>query len=109
MADVTPNAQQVQDSIRTLLAAVAGAALNHGIISGSTFSLIMGSLAILVPWIWGILTHTKSNQVATVDAMPEISGVVTTKTPDGAKLAASIPSTTVVMAGTPDAAAVAKT
>lgn len=50
-----------------------------------------------------------SQMVAAVNALPNVSGVVTTATPEGRALAAAIPDAGVAPAGTAAAASIAKT
>lgn len=70
--------------------------------------LVISGLSTLGVLIWGLITHTKTNMVAVVDKMPEVAGVVTKPTAAGQELAMSVPSPTVVPAGTTAAADVAK-
>lgn len=51
--------------------------------------------------------QAKLDLIATVDAMPEVKGVVTKNTPAGKTVAAAVPSPTVVPAGTEAAVSVA--
>ena len=74
------------------------------------FGWAMSGLGIIMA-IFRALTGTpitKPNAIASVDATPGVAGVITTDDPVGIQLARSIPSRTVVIAGTRDAAQVAK-
>lgn len=111
------NEEQVKSTIRSLVGAFGGViagwfaakgwftvdqvvgVLNSPVLVGIAASLVMG--------IWGLFVHSKTNAVAVVDAMPEVAGVVTKPTVAGAELAKAVPSPTVAVAGTTDAAAVA--
>ncbi len=70
---------------------------------------ILAFVASLAAGGWSMYTHTKTNMVATVNAMPEVAGVITTAAPEGVKLANALPDApNVAPAGTAQAANVAR-
>ena len=102
-----PNQEQVLSAVRWFFATIGPLLVTHGYVGESMLSLISGALISLVPLIWGFITHTQANDVAKVNAMTEVKGVITQPTVEGKALAASIPSITVAPAGSTDATAVA--
>jgi len=57
--------------------------------------------------VWGLFRHTQANQVAAVNNMDSVAGVITKDTPEGKKLAKAVPASTVAPEGTAAAKAVA--
>jgi len=72
-----------------------------------TSDAFVGVAAAILFGLWGFFTHSKTNAIAVVDAMPEVAGVVTKPTIAGRDLAQAVPSQTVAVAGTPDARSIA--
>ena len=70
--------------------------------------LLIGALMVVASSAWSIYSNLKSSLIASVNAIPEVKGVVTLNTPEGRRLADAIPDNTVAAAGTPDAAKIAK-
>lgn len=116
------NPEMMKGQIRALLIAVGGLAagwlISKGWMSESAWTAIMNSpvaaaLATMASgFIWSALTHTESNAVAVVDAMAKdptspVKGVILLPTTEGRALAASIPGSTAVVAGTHEATAIA--
>lgn len=98
---MTPNWQQLQGALRTLIAVLAGVAVDHGLLSSGDVQRLLdpqlwtaigtiGGLAI-AGWSWW--THRQSNAVAVVAAMPEVFKVQTMNTPAGVQLATDVGST----------------
>lgn len=73
-----------------------------------TSEVVIGLIAAVVGGVWGLTTHTSKNAVTIVKNMDEVAGVITQRTPDGKALAASLPGTDVVQAGTREAENIAK-
>lgn len=116
------NNEQITSIIRQVMLVVAG------MISGVTFiskfftpdqvvsiltsDTVIGVLVSLatggIASAWAIITRSNKNLVASADAVPGVQGVITKPTTEGRELAQSIPSPTVVSAGTADAATVAQ-
>lgn len=69
---------------------------------------IVSVIASIAVGIYTFIKSSKSNQVATVNAMPEVKGVITKDTKEGKALAESVPSESVQAAGTVQAAAITK-
>jgi hypothetical protein len=72
----------------------------------------VGTLVTVLSGIWAAYTASTSHQVAAVGALATVpgsgvAGVITTQTPEGRALAASVPGPTVVQAGTSIAASIA--
>lgn len=78
-----------------------------GVLTSDTFMQVAGALITLGAGVWGLVVHKQANAVAVVEAMPEVRGIVTAPTVEGRALAAAVPSSVVVPAGTPAAAAIA--
>lgn len=107
------NTEQVKSGVRWLIATfggtVAGWAAAKGFMSAEEIMAIltgesfMGVVIAVAGLVWGLFTHTKANTVAVVDAMPEVSRVVTQSTPEGKELAKAVPSPTVMSANEPAA------
>ncbi len=89
------NPDQIQAAITA-----AGTALNDIII-------LVGLITTLVSGFIAARSASPAQQIISVKAMPEVSGVVTMPTPEGKALAESIPGNDVAAAGTPEAAAIA--
>lgn len=113
-----PNDEQIKSAIRWLVASFGGMIAGFfaakgwftvdqvlSVLNSNTF---IGLIVSLVGLVWSVVARTKTNMVLAVNALPEVKGVVTMPTTAGAALATSIPSSTVVTAGTQGAADVAK-
>ncbi len=111
------NEEQVKAAVRWIVstfgAAIAGFFAGKGwftvdqvmgFLNSGTF---IGAVVSLAGLVWGMFVHTKANAVATVDAMPEVAGVLTKPTVEGVELAKSVPSPTVAPAGTVAATTIA--
>lgn len=100
------NAEQIKSGVRWVIttfgAAFAGWAAAQGWMSAERIMAILtsetfiGIVVSVTGLIWGMFAHTKTNAVAVVDAMPEVSRVVTQSTPEGKALAKAVPSPTVM-------------
>lgn len=75
-----------------------------GIITSEAFVGLVTSGVIAL---WGVLMRSDKNLVASAEAVPGVKGVITTNTVEGRALASAVPATTVVPAGTADAAKIA--
>lgn len=117
------NPEQAKTSVRWFVATFGGALAGYfaawsgwfsagqiiGALNSEAFLSIAASIVMLV---WGLITHTQKNAIAVVDTMakdPEspVKGVVLTNTIAGFDIAKAIPGSTTVVAGTPDAKAIA--
>ncbi len=108
-----PNIEQIKSMLRWLLATVAPFMIAHGYTSSTTWELITGAIISVVPFVWGLITHTRSNAVVVVDMIakdPEspVAGVVTKQTFEGKKLAESIPGNKTAVAGSVAASTIAR-
>lgn len=116
--NIEPNQEQIKDGLRWIISAfggvLAGWFAHEGYLSTEQVLSIINSPAFLsisasiIAGIIGIWSRNRSNMVAATDALPGVKGVVTADTPDGVSLAKSIPSETVVSAGTDAAVQMAK-
>lgn len=78
--------------------------------AGNALNDIFILIGLVTPFITGYFaSHSASptQQIRSVDAMPGVAGVVTTPTAEGRALADAVPSNTVAVAGTSDAAIIA--
>jgi hypothetical protein len=104
------NAEQIKSAIRWFVATfggmIAGWFAAKGwftvdqVLTVLNSPTVIATAASLIAGAWGLVTHSKSNAVAIVDAMPEVAGVVTKPTVGGVALAKAVPSATVTPAGT---------
>jgi hypothetical protein len=98
------NVEQVKSAVRWLIATFGPIVIAHGYASQGTLEMIGGALVSITPLIWGMVTHTQSNAVAVVDTIAKqpdspVKAVITEPTKEGQDLAASLPGTTTVVAG----------
>lgn len=105
---------QIMALIRQLLPVVGGLAVAFGWLTPDKVSYftgivlqVAGPLLIAGSAIWSVVANTKSSIIASTAAMPEVQGVITTSTPAGSALAAVVPASNVVTAGTGSAATLA--
>ena len=106
---------QITAQVRQVLTAIGALLVTLGIMSpeavGSKISFVMtivGPAMVAASSLWSIQANLKATQIAAVNAMPEVEGVVTKNTMAGRELAKTIPDKTVAVAGTADAIAIAK-
>lgn len=119
------NAEQVKSAVRWLVSFIGGFVVAKGWIKADQLTVllsneaVMGALAGGGVLIWSMLTHTQANAVAVVDTIAKdpaspVKAVITTNTTAGRDLARALDtefgpnSKTTVVAGTPEATAVAK-
>jgi hypothetical protein len=115
---LTPNRDQVMSAIRWAVSSfgmfIAGWFASKGwftvdqVMSVLNNETVMGFIASAIVFVIGQVVHRTVNKIVSADATPGVAGVITTNTPEGRALAASVPSSTVVPAGTPAATAIAK-
>lgn len=117
---IVPNAEQAKSmaswAVTTFGAGIAGFVAGKGWASTQTVMALLNSpefmnamvwaIVTLPTLIWGLYVHTKRYATEVVDAIPEVKGVITDRTPAGVALAKAIPSDTVVTAGSMMAAQV---
>jgi hypothetical protein len=117
---IVPNAEQAKSAVSwfvtTFGAGIAGFVAGKGWASTQTVMALLNSpefmnaaiwMVLTLPTlVWGLYVHTKRYATEVVDAIPEVKGVITDRTPAGIALAKAIPSDTVVAAGTVQAAQV---
>lgn len=117
---VSPNAEQIKSVVRWAVAsfggAVAGFIAGKGwatsdqviaVVSSDEFLQGVGAIATVLAAIWGIFVHRQANAVKVASEIPHVAAVITSNTPAGKELAATIPGPGVVVAGTVAAKAVA--
>lgn len=116
------NQEQVKSAIRSLITTfggvIAGWFAAKGWFTIDQVTSVLNSpttisiLASVAAGIWGLVTHTQANAVAVVDTIAKqpnspVKAVVTEATPEGRDLAAALPGSTTVVAGSQAAATVA--
>lgn len=101
--------QTVEGFIRMILAMFGGGSIVGGWLTEQLLAEIIGAVAVLVVAAWQFWVTTRKNMIVVVNSMDPVSGVVMKPTPEGVALANQIPSRTVAVAGTVDAAVVADT
>ncbi len=101
------NTDQISGILRAIFAAVGGWLVSKGVVDAEIWAMVSGALVTLAVAGWSWYVHKQSTKIATVNAMPDVKGVITNNTQAGRELAASVPSTTVAPAGTAQATAVA--
>lgn len=111
------NGSQVTGSIdRVLLVLITWGltqAANKGLLSTSDIATLAPALAVIIAFIVGYIQNTASKIALKASVIAEnpnspIQAVITTNTPEGRELAKSIPSPTIVTAGTVEATSIAK-
>jgi len=105
---MNPNSEQMKSAVRWLLTSIGTVTGLYGTVSESLVVTIAGVATLLLPLIWGWLTHTQTNAVAVVtniakDPTSPVKGIVTTNNPAGIELALSIPGSQIAAAGTNEA------
>lgn len=101
------NYEQIAGVLRAVLPALLAYAVGKGWVSSSSVADITAGIIAVGAALWSIFAHTTTQQVANVNAMPAVAGVITAKTPEGVALAQAIPSATVAPAGSPTAGSIA--
>lgn len=106
------NQEQAKSAVRWIITTFGPFIIQHGYATSSSLELWGGVAVSLAPFIWGMFTHTEANAVAVVDTIAKepaspVAAVITTDTIAGRELAINIPGSTTVVAGTPEAKAVA--
>lgn len=116
------NPEMMKSAIRSVLIGaaclMAGWLMSKGWITEAQWTALAtgpvgGLLATAVSgMIWGMINKTEANAVAVVDAIAKqpdspVKGVIMEPTAEGRDLAASIPGTTAVVAGTREASTIA--
>lgn len=112
------NPEMLKSALRSVIVGscclVAGWFAAHGWISEKTITAMMKSevfefiVGALVTSAWGVVAKRQGSLIATVDALPDVAGVITKPTLAGRELAKDVPSATVVPAGTEAAAAIVR-
>jgi hypothetical protein len=117
---IVPNAEQAKSMaswlVTTFGAGITGFVVAKGWASTQSVTALLNSqyfmdaliwaIMTLPTLVWGLYVHTKKYATEVVDAIPEVRGVITDRTPAGIALAKAIPSDTVTTAGTVMAAQV---
>ena len=117
-----PNSEQIKSAIRWLIATFGAAVATYiatkiGARTGDVLT-ILNSDAIaqfltfvvlsLLALVWGLISRSEKNVAAAASAMPNVAGVITKDTPQGAALAKAVPDPAVTQAGSAKAKAIAK-
>ena len=104
--------EQILGQLRQILPVVGTILVSLGVMKPetvgnltSTILVIAGPIMIIVSAVWSLIDKTKTSMVAKVDAMAKdptspVLGVIMAPTAEGKDLAASIPGSTTVVAGT---------
>ncbi len=102
------SSDQIGGILRAIFAAIGGWLVGKGMVGAELWASVSGALITLAVAGWSWWTNKQTTQVATVNAMPDVKGVITNPTVAGRELAAAAgPSSTIVPAGTAQATAVA--
>lgn len=111
------NQEQIKSGVRWVLATFGGYFMAMAVqkkwitpeqgASLLSSEFVVGLLAAAASVVWSLIAKTQPNLVAAVDKLPGVEGVITTSTDEGKKLAASVPSSTVVPAGSAAAKTIA--
>lgn len=104
------NTTSTQTNAALIIAFLAGILSGRGLFGWDqatwiTFLTMCGGAG---AWIWTAIATRRKALVASVNAMPEVAGVVTKPTQDGIALANSIPDQNVAPAGSSQAITMAK-
>lgn len=99
------NQEQYMSIVRNLLQVAGTFLTTYGVLQDAAWTPIAGAVLMVAPVAWGLYAHTDTNAVAVVDKMAKdpdspVVGVVVTRTPAGEAMAAQLPGTTTVPAGT---------
>lgn len=86
-----------------------GGSLIGGWLTESLLTEVLGAVFTIGAAGWSIWAWRTARIIAITNAKEEVAGVITKPTPEGVAMANSIPSKTVAVSGTVDAAVVAKT
>ncbi len=108
------NQEQIFSSLRFALTLIGGMLVSRGVLKADSVGTLVSDIisvvsaaAVLGSYVWSLRTHTEANAVAVANAIPAVQGIITTQTIEGKALAAAVPVSTVAVAGTSAAAAVA--
>lgn len=85
-----------------------GGSLIGGWLTESLLTEILGAVFTLGAAAWSIWAWRTASIIAITNARPEVAGVIMNPTSDGVAMANAIPSKTVAVSGTVDAAVVAR-
>lgn len=102
------NKETIASFIRGCFYMCGGAALMGGWLTDQMLAEIIGAVSALLAAGWSIWAWRTARIIAVTNSREEVAGVIIKPTPDGFALANSIPSKTVVVSGTVDAAVVAR-
>lgn len=104
------NSTQVQGNAAVLIAFLAGILAGKKVFGfdEATWAAVLGAIVTIGMAAWTSIITRRNAQVANVNALPNVAGVITTNDAGGHELATAIPSSTVVPAGSVSAMAVAK-
>ncbi len=98
------NSEQVKSAVRWIITAFGPFLTAHGYITSDSLEAIGGVLVALIPLAWSMYVHTQKNAVAVVDKIAQqpgspVKAVITEGTEAGRQMAASLPGSTTVVAG----------
>jgi hypothetical protein len=107
------NQEQVKSAVRWLIATFGPFIIAHGYANSGTLELAGGVIVSLAPLLWSMITHTQANAVAVVDTIAKqdntpVKAVIMEPTMAGRELADSLPGKTTVVAGSSEAATLAR-
>lgn len=98
----------VEKLIRQLLPAVGSMLATYGYMTDAKWQVLSGMIINVLSLIWMIVNNTSAAMTESVNELPGVKAVVTTQNAAGRALADSVPSETVVVAGTVEAKELAK-
>ena len=79
-----------------------------GVLQSDTFIQGISAIVTLGALVWSLFSHREKNVAAAASSMPNVAGVITKDTPQGAALAKAVPDPAVTQAGSAKAKAIAK-
>lgn len=102
------NPEQVKGLVNLVVGACGGGGFIGGWINTNLTVEVIGALMVLGASGYQMWKLSRKNMTATVDKFPVVAGVILHPSPEGVAIANSIPSKTVAVSGTVDAAVVAR-
>ncbi len=97
------NYEQFASALRWVSNGIGVYLISKGYGDNALWTSLSGVVLSVAPFVWSMIRHTKVGTLLAADALPEVAGVITKPTPEGAALAQATPKPTVVTAGSPSA------
>lgn len=104
-----PNTQAMtMKVVRQLLPAIGSMLATYGFMTDAKWQIASGMIVNVLSLVWMVINNTSAAMTESVNELPGVKAVVTTQNAAGRALADSVPSETVVVAGTVEAKELAK-